>query len=426
MILIQSNESTVEVRTASYPSDGLGTLIEVPASSGGTGPAPTLFFDSEVDESGGADTWTNYLVTPMLGATVTNLTPSVATLGEDYVLARAGGVGLGEIEFQLGEARSVLSYGMPISSGAKREFLGYAAGTVSAALQGEVETLIDSDPLKQELGYYGVINHASATYTRNANCWARAVDLSCLSVGTSHGSDSYYTTQRPGTLITPRHIVVANHYSPADTTYQGRADYVRFVTPGGVVRTRRVVGASGNFRDQKVLLLDASPTGCNPVKVADDWITQVVDGTSYSGGLLLSLNKNRQVGLSLFGDPITAYSQAQPTTYGAIPITGNQSVAILHADIAAALHPYVATKPGLWVSIVGGDSGSPCFAVVNGDPVLITCWFTANSGPCTWMGSGGNELLNAMISEADANAITLANLVSPTGYTVTVAADPTL
>lgn len=426
MILIQSNESTVEVRTMNYPSEGLGTLVEVPASSGGAGPAPTLFFDSEVDESGGADTWMNYLVAPILGATATNLTPSVATLGGDHVLSRAGGGGLGEIEFQLGEARSVMNYGMAISIGVSREFLGYTAGTVSALLQEEVEALIDSDPLKQEVGYYGTINHASATYTRNANCWARAVDLSCLSVGTSHGSDSDYTTHRPGTLITPRHIVVANHYSPADTTYHGRADYVRFVTPGGVVRTSRVVGASGNFRDQKVLLLDTSPTGCAPAKVASDWITQVVDGTRYSGGLLLSLNKHREVGLSIFGDPTIAYQESPPTTYGATPITGNDTVGVLHGQIAAAMHPYVSTNMGLSLTPVGGDSGSPCFAVVGGVPVLITCWLTPISGPCTWMGSGGNELLNAMIAEADANAITLANLVSPTGYTVTVAADPTL
>ena len=53
---------------------------------------------------------------------------------------------------------------------------------------------------------------------------------------------------------------------------------------------------------------------------------------------------------------------------------------------------------------------------------------TSNFGLLSWVsGPGGiGNIHDTLIQEADADAIARGNLVSSTGYTVTVATDPTL
>lgn len=67
---------------------------------------------------------------------------------------------------------------------------------------------------------------------------------------------------------------------------------------------------------------------------------------------------------------------------------------------------------------VDGDSGQPVFIVIAGTPVLAWAWTTPISGTPVWQANGA--VLNALIAVSDANAGV------STGYTVTVATDPTL
>lgn len=421
MITLTQNLSSfrrVLLREYSLP---LGVLIADPTAGGGVAPTPTTFYDSSVIESSDADTWNNWIADPLDGSQVVNLNPEIASL--DPITNNLTRIqdGAGTVEFIQGSVKTSATYTIATTPGGEsRDFVEYTAGTVARYLEDQMVTLINSDLSKRDLNYFSTIDHVTATYTKNPNCWARDVDMSALSIGTSHGSDSDYTTQRPGTLITPRHVVVANHYPPFDQTYRGRQDYLRFVTPSGDLRTVQVIGSSPATGDQKVLTLSNDVTGITPMKVGGDWLTQIVDTQYYAGGLVISLNKQRNMWLSLFGNPTEILLNSTLITYPGVDITGQKILNIYNDGIGESRHPTISANSDLTGLPVGGDSGSPSIVLVNGEPVVLTCWTTAYTGPCTWMGSGANELLNQMIIDSDADAGV------STGYTVTAATDPTI
>lgn len=395
-------------------AEPLGSVSRVSVESGGSSPSPSTFYDSTTTESTGANQWDEFIASPRPGATVVNLNPEIATLDQSTLRLTRVTDGLGVLEFSFGSIKSRVTYNIVTTPGrTQREFVEYTAGTVARHLEDQIQALLDSDAGKRDLAYFSTINHASGTYTPNPNCWARDVDMSFLSVGTSHGYDSNYTTQRPGCLITPRHVVVADHYQPE------KGQYMRFLTPEGVLRTVTVTGESAGFRDQKVLTLSADVTGCNPAKVGGDWMTQRSGQSYYAGGIVICLDKHRQMGLGLLGSTTSLLSDGNTQTFPGVPISGQSGMSVKVDGNAVAAHPAIAAEPDLTYQIVGGDSGSPCIAVVDGSPVIITCWLGVGYGPCTWVGSGSNELLNAMIAQADTDAGV------STGYTVTQATNPT-
>ena len=74
------------------------------------------------------------------------------------------------------------------------------------------------------------------------------------------------------------------------------------------------------------------------------------------------------------------------------------------------------------LGIGGGSSGSPWFALAGNQLIVMAQALTANSGLLSFVktANGTGNILNTLIAEADAEA------GISTGYTVTVATDPTL
>jgi hypothetical protein len=71
----------------------------------------------------------------------------------------------------------------------------------------------------------------------------------------------------------------------------------------------------------------------------------------------------------------------------------------------------------LLIAVRVGDSGKPFFVVAATTPLLVSLFTYANSGP--FIGANDGAIVNALIANADADAGV------STGYTVTVATDPT-
>ena len=408
-----------------------GSLLPYSVEEGGSNPMPTTFYDSAVTEETGADQWFEYIANPIAGAQMVNLNPEVATLTGDVLTKVSDGNGV--IEFSIRGVKTLSPYSITTTPGqVSREFIQYTEGTVSDALRDSVMTLINSDTGKRDLGYFTTIDHVTPSYVKNPDCWARDVPMDFLSIGTSHGSDSNYTTQRPGTLITPRHIVCADHYPPfmpgvRVSNPTDRTDFLRFLTPEGVIRTVYPIGLSTNHLDQTVMTLSEDVVGCTPIKVGNDWLSQITDSTYYAGGFVIGLNKHRETFLSLLGR-VQSEVYSSRSDFGAVPVDGQGTIQVNHRPTAEE-HPDILANTDLTVTyssspgpgdIGGGDSGSPAVVIVGGEPVLITNWYGPSSGPCSWMGSGNNEVLNEMILQADADAGV------STGYTVTAALNPTL
>jgi hypothetical protein len=331
----------------------------------------------------------------------------------DGRVAPVGDGGTCRIRIQEGAVANTLQLeSVKLGSQTYREFVSYSLGTVSAYLADQVTAILDETP---DLAYFSTVNHATSTYTRNASCWAASIDLSAVAVATSHGSG--WIRQRAGTLITPRHVLFARHYTPPVGAQ------IRFAGPDGIeVETKTILAVQSGFGDCAVGLLDSAVTVATPMKVAGSWIAQdqVVSQSStpvrsyYLGGAAIYIDQFANVYACGLANPTSKQSIVAPdvtfngTLYAACDSwsTASHTTDILGGFASSIKRP------------VSGDSGSPVMAIIEGEPVLLWCWWTSSSGPPTWRHNGG--LLNALIAAADASASVTTSL------TVTVATDPTL
>lgn len=292
-----------------------------------------------------------------------------------------------------------------------REFVDYTEGSVSEYLRDQVEALLVESP---DTSYFSTYDHNSATYTRNASCWAADVDLSAVAVASNSGSG--WTRIRGGTLVTARHIVLAAH-SGLNVGSQ-----VRFAGSDGTVETRTVTGVASNsgFGDVQIAVLSSDVTVATPMPIPEtSWFEQGIEMTgltrhSYTGGAAIHIDQLANVYACGIGSPLVRQSTYAPNvSYNGTTYTACQLLAFAsHRQEVFTGETSAPLKPP-----VPGDSGQPCMALIEGDPVLLWCWYYPNAGPPTWRHNGA--ILNALIAAADTSAGV------STGYTVTVATDPT-
>lgn len=215
------------------------------------------------------------------------------------------------------------------------------------AARGVDRRLIGKNPSTTR-AYYSVFNHTTPTYTRNPNCWAATVNLSCVSVWNSTTG-----AQGAGTLVSPRHIIFAEHFNggtgsnpwPNGTSF-------RFVAPDNATVTRTLTGKLRvGTSDICVGLLDSD------VPSSIDFARILPDGyQSYASILfspLLYLDQDKRVHV---GDE-----------------TGNLLTAWVEQSGDA-------TRSAFYEVPVAGDSGSPIFLVVGNTPVLTAVFHTSATG----------------------------------------------
>jgi hypothetical protein len=186
-------------------------------------------------------------------------------------------------------------------------------------------------------------NHYSGKYVRNINCWAYNLDLTFASPWNSKG-----ITLRAGTLVTPRHAILAAHYNIQT------GDSIRFITKDNQVIRRKVIAYSvntnwtTNFPDIEIVTLDSDvPPSITPCQLlpsnAKDYL--VNDGAGLPGFFLDQEEK------AIVADVIN------------LGIDGN-----VHFDYEA---PTKVNRLSMYEPIAMGDSGDPVFVVLSGKPVLV-------------------------------------------------------
>lgn len=195
----------------------------------------------------------------------------------------------------------------------------------------------------QNMPIYTELNHANAKYTRNVNCWAAGLDLTCASPWNSKGINL-----RAGTLITPRHAILAAHYNIQT------GDSIRFITKDNVVVRRKVIAFTNNtdwvtnFPDIEVVTLDSDvPASIKPCQ-------------------LLPSNTGNYIsndGLGLPGFFIDQDEKAVVANALSLGLSQSQTF-----DFEA---PVIANRKSLYEPIAMGDSGNPVFVVLSGKLVLV-------------------------------------------------------
>ena len=218
----------------------------------------------------------------------------------------------------------------------------------TACISAVDDRLTGADPTTA-LNLYITRNHTAGTYVRNPGAWCANLDLTSISPYNSINGDRY-----SGTLITPRHILLATH------TGDFRNGTMRFVTTENSMKEYTVIDQlSLPNTDLTVGLLDSdvsteiSPAKILPSNYRQYFAPQIILAMTHIPGLCLDQQERASV-MDLLGLYPTASTFIKPNSSIRTPF---------HRDIAS-----------------DGDSGNPAFLIIDNELVLITVWTQGGSG----------------------------------------------
>jgi hypothetical protein len=316
-----------------------------------------------------------------------------------------------------------------IQAGSSIDYMENTAGSVGAAFDTGVNSLIAGGTPATEKPRFSSRDLATKTFTRNADFWGIGLNgLSAISPNNSLSQNG-----RAGTALTKRHIICAAHY-PLRV-----GDTVDFVTDasGATVATTKTIskvkthplyaGQSGNYcYDIQICLLDSDlPAGIDFMEVMPANAGNYADVYAWLGTTGCMFDQE-QKGLSTlhgilldgfyYGENLIDHSfvHLTPTSM----LTGvNYSPTLLGFPSPSdnfSPKPSLATDESYLFSelIITGDSGAPCCFILNGKLLLIGVHTTNQGG--TYLPNRITDL-NQLILDVDA----LAGI--STGYTVTEA-----
>jgi len=305
----------------------------------------------------------------------------------------------------------------------------YLDNTVKKHVNDTFEALIaGNDGSDSNLFLYSTQDHATTNYVRNTNCWAYSLDLTCASPWNSTGDGSLAGKTglpsgqfRAATAITPRHLLSSNHYHLRQDWGQGNTNWlVRFVDANNNVYERNatahqvVVGCDWSITnflasayqsdtsrsgyniatnwqpDYVVLRLDEElPASILPAKrMPDDWM----DYMPFTQGFTNYYNSQR----SHVNFPLVMTDQQERVTIGESYSVGFQGAQTRKEDYGG-YHASLFSPPNFlferrdsyaafYRPKINGDSSSPVFMFINGDPVL-TGTLTLGGGGAAWIGA---------------------------------------
>lgn len=249
--------------------------------------------------------------------------------------------------------------------------------------------LLGADPSTQKL-IYTTQDHAASTYVRNTSFFLQSTHaeaLTCVSPWNSRQANN-----RSGTAITPRHVVLAEHYP----LHQG--DSIRFVTSNNTVITRTVVKASnisynGVGTDARIVLLDSDlPSSIKPCNIFPD---------NFETYLPAGVSSNTMQSLPL----LCTDQQEKGLILDFIKENDSESTPSLQWG-----SPSIANRLAFYEPIIVGDSGNPIFVVTDSELWLLS----------TFHGGTGGPFYGGLVSELNEKIIELDTLQGDiTGYTVT-------
>jgi hypothetical protein len=223
------------------------------------------------------------------------------------------------------------------------ELLSITSGTLHAALTAAIDSRLAGAGTKP---IFATKDAANSNYVRSTSCWAADVDLTCASPWSNYGTEGY-----TGTLISPRHIIYANHYRPVVGTVQW------FVTNSNTIVTRTLSAiATVTGTDIAIGLLDSDVPGTIGFArvLPSNWASYLP--TFAAGHTSLPVLTTR------WGRPAIVSDLMAPAANWYLTTPANS------------------TRRSYSEAIVGGDSGNPVFLVLGTQPILIGCYTTGGLG----------------------------------------------
>ena len=242
----------------------------------------------------------------------------------------------------------------------------YAFADAMQAVDSRIEGLNPSNAIHIFSEDYWV----TTNLTRNPNCWAGDIDLTCCSPW-----NSYNANKRAGTLISPRHAIFVNHLPPPNTFFIPEGYDLRFVdaTNGGYTATIESIHhldyTAGADLTVAVLTEDVPTNRFSFAKILPEYYTNYLGhAVIHVPGLCLDQEEKALV-----------HDLKYPSRY-TMPIYGDR---INYSD-----------EPD---GLISGDSGNPGFIILNNELVITTLWRTGGGGGGTSVTSVKEEI-NAIMN----------------------------
>lgn len=210
--------------------------------------------------------------------------------------------------------------------------------------------LIDIGNIEESKKIYEIQDHENKKYKRNEKLWAKNLDLTCISPWNSYGKNT-----RAGTAITRLHVIFATHYQiPAGSS-------IRFITKNNELVERKIIKSfSIKNTDFTIGLLDKElPESINPVKLLPKYWKEY---------MALDPKYLQNAGKLKPRISVLCLDQEEKATIAEIDSFYSNYKAV------QCVKPENKILESFNELIVTGDSGNPCFAIVQDELVLITTW----------------------------------------------------
>ena len=264
-----------------------------------------------------------------------------------------------------------------------------------ADLPGSLRASINSNVLAaasdsgKDQAIYSPWPYAATNFIRNTNCWAAGFDLTCASPWNSD-----WKNYKAGTAVTPQHIIGAAHFfAPTGSVF-------RFIDATNGVHERTLVDRRFLPNDVAVGLLN-SPLG-----------SQIKPATVFSAGQIGYL-RGKQGLRNAPGIYLVTLDAQERAWLSKTPLMESAGLdwSSQYVQITGSTN-----LPFSRYEAVGGDSGNPIFAVVGTNAVLLSCFYTATSGPFHPLARGAIEAAMADMGGSVYTTVTAPDLSAWTNY----------
>lgn len=204
-------------------------------------------------------------------------------------------------------------------------------------------------------------NSTSTPWTRSSSVWSNKVspiDFTGVAAYVYNSSNpTYFPSSRIGTLISPRHFLSATHWPP------NPGEQLSFIDASGNQVIRTVVAHQSIGNDITVGVLNAD---------VPDTITYypLIASTTLASNL-------QKVENEILQTPIVAFNQTPRL------VVRNLST-LNHNNDSNDIVNYKYTSGAFAAfsqDVIGGDSGSPNFVLIQGKPVLLSAYHYVSGGP---------------------------------------------
>lgn len=286
--------------------------------------------------------------------TFTAQTPAIATIDPDGNVTYIKD-GNAVFEITSGLQKRAVSCVMRSNASDKRAFNRFTPSSLAAEMKQEIDSRINGlTPTPTTYNIYSSANDTTNTYTRNPTLWAQGIDLTSFPAwGSTVG------TLVLGVLVAPDTMITCWHSCNDGTRI--------FVTNNNTSISRQVTNRKSiPGSDICVVKLDSDlPPEITPAKV---FSKGTFEGT-------YSQFKTTKAALTSANIPVAVNNQ-----FRTLRLRTMKQINSYFMNVDYNTSPLFAYGPWEYLA-VGGDSGSPVYAFVNGQAVALGVWTDSSDFP---------------------------------------------